>query len=190
MSTKYVDGLTSEFAGNRELFAKTVNLAFGPMQIMVERIDDLLRNFAMRLILVLFFTLAPSVGMAFLAQSPWLQPDVIKAAVDLELDANQLPLFRQSVTELMSNQVRATNRILRANNVADVQRRLETATKRQFKKLDRSVAKFLNEQQLARYANYRAALQRHLLHRGTHPGNGGSDALGGALAALSATTSR
>jgi hypothetical protein len=63
-------------------------------------------------------------------QSPpsWLQPDTIMAAIAIQLSQEQLPQFRDALTDLINNQITATSRLLRGNNVADLERKVQTET--------------------------------------------------------------
>ena len=95
-------------------------------------------------------------------QEPWLQPDVLRAAGAIELTDEQLPQFRSAVTDLVNNHTVATNKLLRGNNVSNLKRKLKTATNRQFKKMDKSVAVFLSETQYPKYEQYRKLLKKHM----------------------------
>ena len=79
---------------------------------------------------------------------PWLQPDTLKAAIAIGLSQEQLPQFRGALTDLINNQIAATNKLLRRNNVEDLERKIKTATNRQFNKMDKSMGGFLTDEQL------------------------------------------
>ncbi|NKC01438.1 MAG: hypothetical protein GKR90_23475 [Pseudomonadales bacterium] len=111
-------------------------------------------------------------------QPPWLQPDVLRAAVAIELSEAQKPQFQQAISDLINGQIGATNRLLRGNNVSNLKRRIKSSTNRQFMKMDQSVAEFLSPPQFERYQAYRtilrASLNQWVLKRGsTNPDSKG-----------------
>jgi len=113
-------------------------------------------------VLCLLLLTIPHLSQAEQTDSPWLQPEVLKAAVSIELTDEQLPLFRAAITNLVNNQLTATNKLLRRNNIVDLDQKLKTATNRQFRKMDRDMGKFLSEAQHPQYLIYRKALRAQL----------------------------
>jgi len=147
----------------------------------------------MRYVLVLLILLASPLSFAEKAtakapQSPWLQPEVIKAAVGIGLTEEQKPQFRQAVTDLINNQVSATNRLLRRNNIDNLERKLKTASNRQFNKMDKSMQAFLSAEQYTQYGVYRAALKEQMANAATNRSGTNDDALNGANAAIDGFT--
>lgn len=118
------------------------------------------------------------------ARPPWLQSDVLKAGVAIDLTEEQKPQFRQAVTALINNQVSVTNRLLRRNNVDNLERKLKTASNRQFKKMDKSMKALLTAQQFTQYGDYRAALKEQMVNAAISRSGSNNDALGGASSAL------
>jgi len=115
-----------------------------------------------RYVLFLLPLFMPLSSQAEANNEPWLQPEVLKAALDIGLTEAQLPQFRDAITHLAQNQISATNKLLRQNNIADLDRKLTTVTNRQFKKMDREMAQFLSAEQLPKYQIYRDALRAHM----------------------------
>ena len=115
-----------------------------------------------RFFMILLSMAVPIMSHAAQSTAPWLQPEVLKAAVNIGLTDEQLPLFREAITHLAQNQTSATNKLLRQNNIADLERKLTTVTNRQFKKMDREMGAFLTSTQLPRYDIYRNVLREHL----------------------------
>ena len=112
--------------------------------------------------LFLVLLMLPLAGLADQSEAPWLHPDVLEAAAGMQLTDEQLPRFRDAITNLVHNQTAATNKLLRQNNIADLDRKLKTVTNRQFRKMDREVGEFLSEAQLTGYRTYRQALKTQL----------------------------
>jgi hypothetical protein len=115
-----------------------------------------------RYVLFLLPLIMPLSSQAEANNELWLQPEVLKAALDIGLTEAQLPQFRDAITHLAQNQISATNKLLRQNNIADLDRKLTTVTNRQFKKMDREMAQFLSATQLPKYKIYRDALRAHM----------------------------
>ncbi len=109
-----------------------------------------------------FLLMIPLACPAAQDQPPWLQPEVLKAAAGIALTEAKLPLFQAALTNLVNNQTLSTNKLLRQNNVVDLDRKLKTSTNRQFKKMDREMSGFLSATQLPSYRIYRNALKRQL----------------------------
>ena len=138
----------------------------------------------MRTILLIAALLAAMTVQAEENQPPWLQPEVLKAAGGIGLSKEQMPKFRQSVTDLVNNQRNAANRLLRRNNVANLERKMRTASNRQFKKMDKSVKEYLTEDQYPQYVVYRKALQKEMRQAARNRSGTNSDALGDIVSGL------
>lgn len=129
---------------------------------------------------VLLFPLVvalPHLSFAEQQTSPWLQPEVLKAAGALQLTKEQLPQFHAAITDFEDNLVAATNRLLRQNNIADRKRKLKSITNRQFKKLDKQVGTFLAETQQPEYLVYRDKLKSQLVKSTNRRGGSSSSSL-------------
>jgi hypothetical protein len=128
-------------------------------------------------LLLLLVVATPHLSFAGQQTSPWLQPEVLKAAGALQLTEEQLPQFRAAITDLEDNLVAATNKLLRQNNIADLERKLKSTTNRQFKKLDRQVGTFLTETQQPLYLVYRDKLKSQLVKSTNRRGGSSSSSL-------------
>ena len=56
---------------------------------------------------------------------PWLNVDVLKAAIAIDMTDEQKPQFQQAVSDLVNNRAKAINKIMRRNNVTDLRRKLD-----------------------------------------------------------------
>ena len=104
-------------------------------------------------------------GLALAAEQPrppWLQPDVVKASVDIGMDEEQGALFRASVGRFLDGRMKALNRLLQGNNVTDIERKLKRKTKTLKKQMDQEMAEFLTDEQYPKYEVYRDALMSHM----------------------------
>ena len=110
---------------------------------------------------------------------PWLNVDVLKAAIAIDMTDEQKPQFQQAVSDLVNNRARAINKIMRRNNVTDLRRKLKVASKRQFKKMDKAMAGFLTEEQYPKYEIYRDLLEDKMAEAARNrTSTGGADAEG------------
>ena len=130
-----------------------------------------------RFLMILLVLTVPIMSLAAQSTAPWLQPEVLKAAVDIGLTEEQQPLFRNAITHLVENQISATNKLLRQNNIADLKRKLTTVTHRQFKKMDREMEGFLTSEQLPQYQTYRDALHAQMTRSMVRRGRSSSSAV-------------
>ncbi len=128
-------------------------------------------------LLLLLVVAVPHISFAQQQTPPWLQPEVLKAAGAMQLTDEQLPQFRAAITNFEDNLVVATNRVLRQNNVVDLERKLKSLTNRQFKKLDKQVGTFLAESQQPQYLVYRDKLKTELVKSTYRRGGSSSNSL-------------
>jgi len=129
------------------------------------------------ILLSLLMMALPHLSFAEQQTPPWLQPEVLKAAGAMQLTQEQLPQFHAAITNFEDNLVVATNRLLRQNNVADLERKLKSVTNRQFKKLDKQVGTFLSEAQQPQYLVYRDKLKSRLVKSTNTRGRSSSNSL-------------
>jgi|GEM_PF-619911 len=112
---------------------------------------------------------------------PWLHPEVLKAGGAMDLTEEQMPKFRESLTQLIADRTRATNRLLQRNNVSNLDRKLKTASNRQFKKMDKRMAKILTDEQYPQYETYRDVLKAKMGEVWTGTSSAQFDRAGSAL---------
>ena len=117
----------------------------------------------MRVLLVLLTLL---VSTAFAAEQPrpaFLQPEVLEAAVAINLTEEQQPLFREAVGRFVDGRTKAFNSLMRRNNQTNLPRKLKGRTNSLLKKMDKEMAEFLTEEQMPAYEVYRDKLKANLL---------------------------
>ncbi len=129
-----------------------------------------------QILLVVLMVFSSAALAAEQPRPPWLDTDVLKAALAMELTDEQKPQFQQAVSDLVNGRGKATAKLLRRNNVTNLERKLKTANNRQFKKMDKNVAGFLSDDQYPRYVVYRDLLKQKMKEAGLRGGSG-SDAV-------------
>ncbi len=89
---------------------------------------------------------------------PWMEPDVLKAAIDIGMNDEQLPQFRASITEFMDGRTKALNRLLRGHNVTNMDRKMKSRTNSLKRAMNKQMSEFLTEEQYSQYETYRDLL--------------------------------
>lgn len=92
-------------------------------------------------------------------QPPWLQPDVLRAALEIRMSEEQLPNFKQALSNLVNGHQKALNRVLARNNVSNMKQKMKSASNRQFAKFDKAMLALLEDEQQEKYAVYRKLLK-------------------------------
>lgn len=114
----------------------------------------LAKTFAMLLIL----TMVPALMEAQQQRPPWMQPDVVRAAVDIGMTEEQLAQFRSHVAEFMDGRMKAFNNLMRRNNVTNMDRKMKSRTKKLKRRMDEQMSELLTEEQYPKYEVYRDLL--------------------------------
>ena len=108
--------------------------------------------------LLLILAAVPILGEAQQQRPPWMQPDVVKAAVDIGMTEEQLAQFRSHVAEFMDGRMKAFNNLMRRNNVTNMDRKMKSRTKRLKRRMDEQMGELLTEEQYPKYEVYRDLL--------------------------------
>ena len=98
------------------------------------------------------------------AQEPkpaWLSDEVVEAAVTIGLTQEQLEPFRATVFTFLEDYGAAVRRLIRRNE-PQLELHIDRKCEALAREMDVGMAKFLSEEQLARYQNYRQALIKAL----------------------------
>jgi replicative superfamily II helicase len=111
----------------------------------------------------LLTTAAPALAIAADAQTPaFMQPEVLKAALQIGLSEEQQPKFRDGVTAFVNCRIAAFNRIMKGRDQTDIERRLRSKSKSCARDMDKTMEGFMTEEQLPRYENYREVLTSYM----------------------------
>ena len=108
--------------------------------------------------LLLILAAVPILGEAQQQRPPWMQPDVVKAAVDIGMTEEQLAQFRSHVAEFMDGRMKAFNNLMRRNNVTNMDRKMKSRTKKLKRRMDEQMGELLTEEQYPKYEVYRDLL--------------------------------
>ena len=115
-------------------------------------------KFARALAILLIAAALPVSANAAQPRPPWMQPDVVKAAVDIGMTEEQLAQFRSHVTEFMDGRMKALNNLMRRNNVTNMDRKMKSRTKKLKRRMDGQMSELLTEEQYPKYEVYRDLL--------------------------------
>ena len=96
---------------------------------------------------------------------PWRHPEVLKAAIDIGMNAEQRPQFQTAITEMLQGYGADVRKLLRAHNQTNLPKKIEKKRKVRVKALDKNVAGFLNEDQMPAYESYRDTLLDKMAER-------------------------
>ena len=112
---------------------------------------------AKTLAVLLILTAMPALAEAQQRTPPWMQPDVVKAAVDIGMTDEQLAHFRSHVAEFMDGRMKAFNNLTR-RSVTNLDRKMKSRTKRLRRRMDEQMGELLTEEQYPKYEIYRDLL--------------------------------
>jgi hypothetical protein len=92
----------------------------------------------------------------------FLQPDVLRAAVAINLTEEQKPQFQAALTQFINARIEAVNRLMRKNNQTNLGRKIKSRSNSLLKQMDKDMAMFLTEEQLPAYQVYRDTLKANM----------------------------
>ena len=92
----------------------------------------------------------------------FMQPEVLKAAAGIGLTETQQPLFRTAVGTFVDQRMKAINKLMRKHNQTGLQRKIKSKTNSLLRDMDKSMAEFLEDEQMPAYENYRDKLKANL----------------------------
>ena len=96
------------------------------------------------------------------ATPAFMQPEVLQAAVAMNLTDEQKPKFQGALSNLVNERTKAFNNYLRRNNQTGIARKMRSKTTALVKKMDAEVGEFLTEEQVPAYNNYRDLLVKYM----------------------------
>ena len=102
---------------------------------------------------------------AFAAEPPtpaYLQPEVLKAGLAIQLTDEQKPLFQQALTNFHNARMEGISLLMRRNNQTNLPRKIKSKTNSLLKKMDKEMAVFLSEEQMPAYKDYRKKLKSNM----------------------------
>ena len=96
---------------------------------------------------------------------PWRHPDVLKAAIDMRVSAEQRPQFQAAITAMLQGYASDVRKLMRAHNQTNLPKKIEKKRKVRTKAMDKAVAEFLNKDQIPAYEIYRDTLLAKMAER-------------------------
>ncbi len=111
--------------------------------------------------LIAFALLALVNASALAAESqggPWTDPEVLKAALAIDMTDEQKPKFGDGVTGFFNCYMAALKKVMAGRDNVDLERKMKSKTNSCVRKMDEAMSVFLTEEQLPKYAIYRDTL--------------------------------
>ena len=108
------------------------------------------------LLIVLCFS-ALSAKAATEPPPPWLQPEVVKAYLAIDLTDEQKPLFRDALTTYLQDSNRAIRSAINSNK-GNLEREIRRRVKKHISRWNETVAGFLTDEQYPKFEVYRDTL--------------------------------
>jgi len=109
-------------------------------------------------VLLLIFTLLVSSTTAEeKPAAPWLQKDVLQAALNIDMDTEQSPKFKVAITRYFNDLNSGIKKLIR-RNPPGLKREIKRKKNSVRKHMDQDMAKFLNDEQMTKYHIYRDLL--------------------------------
>ncbi len=88
----------------------------------------------------------------------WLQPEVLKSAVAINMTDEQKPKFQNAITVYLTDFQKSFKKIITGRDTSGMERKIKRMNKRLKKKMDGAMAEFLSKEQMPKYEVYRDAL--------------------------------
>lgn len=91
-------------------------------------------------------------------EQPWRHPDVLKAAIDIRMNAEQRPQFQSAISEMLQGYGSDVRKLMRKHNQTNLPKKIAKKRKVRVKSMDQAMATFLTQEQMPAYAIYRDTL--------------------------------
>ena len=92
---------------------------------------------------------------------PWIQEEVIQAALEIRMTEEQSPLFRRAISNFFDSLNSAVHKLVR-RNVTNLPREVRRKRNVYVKRMDAEMAEFLTLEQMPRYYEYRDLLLAYM----------------------------
>jgi pantothenate kinase-related protein Tda10 len=111
----------------------------------------------------LFFSLVMLIFTSLTAQATeekpaWLQADVLKSALEINMTDEQKPQFQNAITTYLTAFQQSFKKIVSGRDTSGMERKIKRMNKRLSKKMDSKMAEFLSKEQMPKYEIYRDTL--------------------------------
>ena len=108
------------------------------------------------LLVLVILGLQPAFGAE--AGGAWQDPQVLRAAFEIDMTPEQRPHFRESMTEFLQGYGADVRRILNGRDRTDLPRKIERKRRARLRSMDRQMGDFLTEAQWPAYERWRDLL--------------------------------
>ncbi len=92
----------------------------------------------------------------------FVQPEVLKAALAINLTDEQKPQFQQALTDFVNDQDDAIRLLMRRNNQTNLPRKIKGKRNGLLKAMDKQMATFLTQEQMPAYEHYAKTLKSYM----------------------------
>lgn len=89
---------------------------------------------------------------------PWTDPEVLKAAIEIEMSPEQQVQFRTAITNFLEGLGSDVRKLLNARNPTNIPRKIASKRNARVKVMDEEVQAFLTDEQMPSYEAYRDLL--------------------------------
>lgn len=117
-----------------------------------------------RITLLTILTVLCAAAVGEEQRPPWLSDEVVAAAMAIELSAEQMQPFRDSVSEFLEAYLDQARKLVRRGS-AGLEGQIDRLRKSLAREMDARMANVLTEDQMVPYGDYRAALLKALERR-------------------------
>ncbi|MDD9961280.1 MAG: hypothetical protein OXU70_04190 [Gammaproteobacteria bacterium] len=107
---------------------------------------------------LLFLILVPGLAGSQEPPTPWTDSDVVQTALDIGMNAEQLPQFRAAVTAFLEGRRTAFEEIQQSGQMSGIRRKMRASTADLREQMDADMAELLTEEQYPKYEAYRDLL--------------------------------
>ena len=117
------------------------------------------------LVLAALLLIASSGVLAQEEQQPWTHPDVLKAAVDIQMSQEQWQEFRAAITRMLQGYSADVQRLLNGRARQNLPRRIAAKRRQRVATMDEEMTEILEAEQLPLYEVYRDTLLQKMDER-------------------------
>lgn len=88
----------------------------------------------------------------------WADPEVLKAALAIDMTDEQKPKFGSGITGFFNCRIDAFKRVMKARDNVDIERKMKSKMNGCQRRMDKEMAGFLSKEQMPKYEIYRDTL--------------------------------
>jgi hypothetical protein len=119
--------------------------------------------FSRHLLTLLLLICTLSVSATTQALDPWSDKEIVGAVLAIGLQDNQKPIIAKAVETCVQGYAADVKKLLRANNQANLKRKILKKRKFRLKDLDSTLIPLLTEEQIAPYETFKSLLTQKMV---------------------------